>query len=86
MKLLDYKMFWKKTKLPIRSDEFEELCGKIVSIVRQVDILSNKVALLSDSCKSNRANIGVLKRREKEEEIGTSKKDDFLPKIWAQSD
>jgi len=59
-------MFWKKTKSTsqscINSDEYTELTKKIVSIISDYDILSNRFAICDEIVKSNRAKISKVTR------------------------
>jgi len=58
-------MFWKKKTL-LKSDEYEELTKKITSIVGDLDRLTNGVAIYTEGMKTFRAQLGALKRQEKE--------------------
>jgi len=69
-------MFWKKKEKELKSNEYEELSKKITSIVADIDIINNRITIITESVKSNRANIGVLKRREHEEEESEKPKKD----------
>lgn len=75
-------MFWKKKKndknnQSLQQDEdYQTIRRKIVGVVADIDVINNRLSILSESVKSNRANIGVLKRREHEEaETEDTKKD-----------
>jgi len=56
-------MFWKK-KTQLTSNEYEELTKKFVSLVGDIDRLSNAVAVYTESIKTMRAQLGALKRQE----------------------
>lgn len=69
-------MLWKKKNKEIKSDEFEELNKKIVSIVRDIDIMSNNLSLLDSIVKSNRARINKVKLDKIEAEAEKDLNDD----------
>jgi len=70
-------MFFRKKKLTeVNSDEYEKLSKKIVSIVGDIDIMSNNIALLDSIVKSNRARISKIKVDKIMEETEDNKKDD----------
>lgn len=73
-------MLWKKKTKPeptqLKSDEYEELHGKISKILVQVHDLDNRVGLLDGIAKSNRARINHLKVDKVLAEEETYKKSD----------
>jgi len=52
---------WRK-KTPINSDEYETLTKKFVAMVSDIDILSNRVAILHGDYKTLTAKLAALKR------------------------
>ena len=72
-------MFWKKKELSaLNSDEYENLNKKMVSIVGDIDIMSNRVSILFGNYRKLVGRISALKRKEGEEESETDLKDDPL--------
>jgi|SaaInl7_200m_RNA_FD_contig_21_2551110_length_305_multi_3_in_0_out_0_1 hypothetical protein len=71
--------FWKKNdKTTMRSDEFEELTRKLVQVVGDVDIVSNRVELLASSFRKISARLSVMKREAKDEEAEKTLNNDKL--------
>jgi hypothetical protein len=57
-------MSWLRRKKPndnLNSDEFEQLNKKIVSIISDIDLINNRLALVDSIVKSNRARISKIK-------------------------
>jgi len=72
-------MWFRKKEL--RSEEFEQLNKKLISMVADVDFLMNKVAIIDKSVRSLRSSIMYHKKKgdEEEEETETNKYSAFLP-------
>ena len=62
----------------MRSDEFEELTRKLVQVVGDVDIVSNRVELLASSFRKISARLSVMKREAKDEEAEKTLNNDKL--------
>lgn len=60
------------------SDEFQELTHKMVRMVGDIDILNNRVELLSSSFRKISARLSVMKREAKEESSEKDLNDDKL--------
>ena len=55
-------MFWQKKPITeVKSDEFEQLNKKIISMVSDIDIMSNRLEIIDTIVKSNRARISKIK-------------------------
>lgn len=67
----------KKKSEPINSAEFEKLNQKIVSLVGDMDILTNKVSIFGEMAKGNRAKIGKIARDEIVKESEKELKDEI---------
>jgi hypothetical protein len=72
-------MFWKKTESKhLKSDEYEELTKKLVSVVGDIDVMSNRVSILFGNYRKLVARITTLKRKEGDDQCESDLKDDPL--------
>lgn len=72
-------MIWnKKVNPPMSSQEYEELTKKLVSVVGDIDVLSNRVSILFGNYRKLVGRISALKRKEGDEDSESNLKDDPL--------
>ena len=69
-------MFWKKKEsVSFNSDEFESLTKKVVAIVADIDSLGNKLEVVHQIVRSNRARINKINVDEIVDKSDKSKSD-----------
>ncbi len=66
----------KKKNEPLNSEEFEQLSKRLVAVVGDIDIMSNRISVVSSIAKGNRAKIGKILREEIVKESENDLKDD----------